>query len=68
VRRDRDTYVAECLEIRVVTQGKTLDEVFSNLKEAITLYLEGEDLERLGLSPGRLVVTCELWFADGPGG
>jgi predicted RNase H-like HicB family nuclease len=31
--------VAECLEISVVTQGQTLDEVTSNLKEAVELHL-----------------------------
>ncbi len=36
-------YVAECLEIPVVTQGKNLDEVISNLQEAISLHLEDED-------------------------
>ena len=36
-------YTAECLELSVVTQGRTLDETVSNLREAITLHLEGED-------------------------
>lgn len=36
-------YVAECLEISVVTQGDSLDEVVNNLKEAVALHLEGED-------------------------
>ncbi len=33
----------------VVTQGRTLDEVTANLKEAIALHLEGEDLSDLDL-------------------
>ena len=36
-------YVGECLDLPVVTQGITLDEVTENLKEAIALYLDGED-------------------------
>ncbi len=54
-------YVAECLEIPVVTQGKTLDETASNLKEAVELFLEGEDASEYGLisNPG-LIVTFEL--------
>ncbi|WXG41542.1 MAG: type II toxin-antitoxin system HicB family antitoxin [Candidatus Freyarchaeum deiterrae] len=36
-------YVAECLDLPVVTQGKTLDEVVENVREAIELHLEGED-------------------------
>ena len=37
-------YVAECSDLPIVTQGKTLDEVVANLKEAIALHLEGENL------------------------
>jgi len=37
-------YVAECVEIPVVTQGATLDEVVANLNEAVALYFDGEDL------------------------
>ena len=36
-------YVAECLEISIVTQGETLDEVANNLVEAVTLHLEDEE-------------------------
>ena len=36
-------FVAECLDLPVVTQGKTLDELSENLKEAIELQLEGEN-------------------------
>jgi len=54
-------YVAECLEIAVVTQGETLDAVMQNLREAVGLYLEGEDLTALGLAPEpTLLVTMEL--------
>ena len=42
-------FVAECMEIPVVTQGLTVDETLSNLKEAIALHLEDEDLDELGL-------------------
>lgn len=58
---EQSGYVAECLEIPVVTQGKTLDEVTSNLKEAVELHLNGEDLAALGLvSEPTIVVTFEL--------
>jgi len=45
VNGDESDFVAECLEIPVVTQGKTLDEVTNNLKEAVELFLDGEDPE-----------------------
>jgi len=41
-------YVAECLEIAVVTQGRTLDETVRHLKEATALHLEGENLAAAG--------------------
>lgn len=36
-------YFAECIEVAVVTQGMTLDEISKNLAEAVSLHLEGED-------------------------
>lgn len=54
-------YVAECVEIAVVTQGATLDEVTRNLQEAAALHLEGEDLAALGLANNpTLVLTMEV--------
>ncbi len=35
-------YVAECLEVNIVTQGKTLDLLIENLKEAVELFFEDE--------------------------
>ena len=54
-------YVAECMEAAVVTQGRTLDELIGNLREAVGLHLEGEDPVESGLSPTpRLSVTYEF--------
>jgi len=58
---DNSGYVAECLSLAVVTQGKTLDETVQNLREAIQLHLEGEDLEEMGLiSRAPILVTMEM--------
>lgn len=46
---DESGYVGECLSLAVVTQGQTLDETVQNLREAILLHLEDEDMELLGL-------------------
>jgi predicted RNase H-like HicB family nuclease len=35
-----DIFVAECPEIGTVSQGYTIEEAISNLKEATELYLE----------------------------
>ena len=54
-------FVAECMELAVVTQGKTLDEAVTNLQEAVALHLEGEDLAGMGLaSAPTLIVTMEV--------
>ncbi len=50
VQPDEDGYFVECLEVAVVTQGDTLDDLMQNLNEALSLHLEGEDLAALGLS------------------
>jgi len=44
-------YVAECFDLLVVTQGETLDMVVKNIREAIALHLEGEDLKDLDIFP-----------------
>jgi len=33
-------YVAHCLELGVVSQGKTVEEAQANMKEAVELYVE----------------------------
>ncbi|MCK4329410.1 type II toxin-antitoxin system HicB family antitoxin [candidate division WOR-3 bacterium] len=44
IRKGEKFYIGECLEIDVVTQGKTIDETIQNLKEAVYLYFEGEKI------------------------
>jgi len=54
-------YVAECLDLPVVSQGETLDEVVANIKEAIELHLEGEDLKEWGILPDfSILINLEL--------
>ena len=58
---DQSGYVAECVEIPVVTQGATLDETVANLRDATELHLEGENLTEIGLAPDpTVVITMEL--------
>lgn len=58
---DESGYVAECLNLAVVTQGKTLDETVHNLREAIRLHLKGEDLSEFGLAPNPpILISMEL--------
>jgi predicted RNase H-like HicB family nuclease len=49
ITKDDGTYVVDCHEVAVVTQGRTLDEALANLLDAIALHLQGEDLAAFGL-------------------
>ncbi len=61
IHKGETHYVAECVEAAIVTQGTTLDETINNLKEAVELHLEGENLAELGLAPNpTLIVTMEV--------
>jgi predicted RNase H-like HicB family nuclease len=61
ITRDGSTYVVDCHEVAVVTQGKTIDEALANLTEALTLHLEGEDLTTVGLGDlKRIQVSYDL--------
>ncbi|MFH1177958.1 MAG: type II toxin-antitoxin system HicB family antitoxin [Acidobacteriota bacterium] len=61
VQRGEEAWVAVCQEVAVVTQGDTLDETVANLREAISLHLDGESLAELGLAPGPVLsVTVEI--------
>jgi predicted RNase H-like HicB family nuclease len=49
------------LDLPVVTEAESLDELAENIREAIGLHLEGEDLTELGLSADpTILATMEL--------
>ena len=45
------------LDLPVVTQAPTLDELARNIQEAVALHLEGEDLAELGLAPNPTILA-----------
>ena len=47
ISKEEDWVVALCPELDVASEGKTIEEAMKNLKEAVELYLEGEDLESI---------------------
>lgn len=54
-------YIAEGVDLPVVTQAKTLDELAGNIREAVELQLENENLEDLGFSRSpSVLVNFEL--------
>ncbi len=61
VSRDIGWYVAECLEIPVIAQGRTLDEVVSALRVGIERRLATGDPVRFGLTRApRVMLSFEL--------
>jgi predicted RNase H-like HicB family nuclease len=63
--KDTGFFVVDCLEVPVVTQGRSIDEALANLREAIALHLEGEDIAALGFTAVRRIhVSYELPAAD----
>ena len=64
IHKGENYYIGECVDLPIVTQGKTLDEVVANIKEALSLHLEGEDLSDLDLAPDpSVLVNFELEMA-----
>ena len=55
--RGDQQYVAECLDLPVVTQAPTLDELARNIQEAVALHLEGEDLAELGFAANPTILA-----------
>ncbi len=65
IRESEGCFVASCLELAIVTQGRTLDETIANVKEAVCLYLDDEDLEYIGVvRHPRILLTMELETAS----
>jgi predicted RNase H-like HicB family nuclease len=58
VTHEGDWYVARCLEVEVTSQGPTTDDSLANLREALELYFEDEDLPE-GLEPP-VIAAIEL--------
>lgn len=44
IQKEENWYVAKCVDNNVASQGKTIEEAIKNLKEAIELYYEDEEI------------------------
>ena len=61
VTKGEKYYVAKCIDLPIVSQGLTLDEVVSNFKGALELHLDGEILGKLCISPNfTVLINMEL--------
>jgi predicted RNase H-like HicB family nuclease len=58
VSKESEWYVARCLEVEVTSQGETIDEALANLREALELYFEDDDVPASFVHP--LVTPIEI--------
>jgi predicted RNase H-like HicB family nuclease len=60
VWREDGIYVALCPEFDVASQGKSVEEALGNLKEALELYLEDEDVEKSSRAEASIVTIVKV--------
>jgi len=61
ISKDGEYYTASGMDLPIVTQAKTLDELTLNIKEAVDLHLEGEDFTEFNLtSQPSVLINFEL--------
>lgn len=53
IQKEEKWYVAKCLDNNLASQGQTIEEALSNLKEAIELYNENEEV----VKPKEIFIT-----------
>jgi len=64
ITKEPKWYVARCVELGVVSQGKTIEKAQQSLKEAIELYLEDQPKSKKYSSKNApLVSTIEVTHA-----
>ncbi|MBI5887514.1 MAG: type II toxin-antitoxin system HicB family antitoxin [Deltaproteobacteria bacterium] len=56
ITKEENWYVAHCVELGVVSQGKTIEEAQTNLKEAVVLYLDSFGSDDMPESTGEVLL------------
>ncbi|MGH3693708.1 MAG: type II toxin-antitoxin system HicB family antitoxin [Pseudonocardiaceae bacterium] len=60
VHQEEDWYVAQCLEVDVASQGRTIEEALGNLAEAVTLYLDEVDESQRHVTATPLITSFHV--------
>lgn len=61
ISKGKKQYVAQGVDVPIVTQAKTLDELARNIQEATDLYFDGEKPQTFGFAPSpSVLVNFEL--------
>lgn len=56
ISKEERWYVGHCVELGVVSQGKSIEEAQANLKEAVELYIESFGQKDLPESTGEMML------------
>ena len=56
INKEETWYVAHCLELGVVSQGKTIEAAKANLQEAVELFLESFGMDDIPESTGEIML------------
>ncbi|MEZ5690329.1 MAG: type II toxin-antitoxin system HicB family antitoxin [Rickettsiales bacterium] len=59
IYKEGNYFVTKCLNFELSTFGKTLDEAQKNMKEALELYFEDDDIGDTNYVPVELVMVAE---------
>ncbi|HLC19501.1 MAG TPA: type II toxin-antitoxin system HicB family antitoxin [Candidatus Nanoarchaeia archaeon] len=60
VSKDEDMFVARGLEIEIASQGETVEEALSNLKEAFELWLEHAEPSELSVFKNQAPIITQV--------
>lgn len=64
IKKEGKWFVSRCLELGVVSQGRTIEESQKNIKEAVELYLEDQPKSKRFLSKTLpLITSMEVNYA-----
>ena len=55
ITREDDWYISRCVELDVVSQGKSFEEAKMNLREAVELYVESFGSDDLPENTGEIL-------------
>jgi hypothetical protein len=57
VSEESGVYTADGFNVPIVTEGRTFEELKSNIRDAVALYFEGDDPASLGFGPSPSILT-----------
>ena len=63
ITQESKWFVAQCPELGLFSQGKTIEDAQKNLKEAIELYLEDWPAKRAPIKTQSFLSTIEVAYA-----